>query len=260
MSTPQKLPFKKRMSRWLMKTSLPYLLAGLIKLIYLTLRVEVVGAPRPASEDGPRLYGFWHGRMFFLPKVYRPRSGHAIRMMISVSRDGEFVARLGRLLGVEAVRGSSRRGGLKALLEMNRLVKQGDDGGFTLDGPVGPAFAAKPGALMTARKVGVPIIPVASGYTDCWCLHKSWDRFLIPKPFSRVVVVFGAPIVVEKGVDANGLEQARVLLQSVLNRMSREADIYARDPEGWGDPTPLMRPWGSSDASQPPDHPPTQIV
>ncbi len=250
-----KPPLKKRMGHWLLKHAAPYLLVGLLRLIYWTLRMEKVGDSSPSSIKGPILYGYWHGRMFALPHAYRPRPGRAMHIMISSSRDGEFVARVARLLGYDVVRGSSRRGGLQALAGMMRVLKGGDDASITLDGPVGPCCVAKPGLVMLARKSGVPIIPVAVGYTRCWSL-KSWDRFVIPKPFSRVVVVYGVPMTVEKGLDAEGLEAMRLQLEQVVNRMTREADVYAADPEGWGPSDALTRPWAEGDPVEVPDHPP----
>ncbi len=150
----------------------------------------------------PLVFALWHGRL--LPLLWHHR-GQAVTVLISEHADGELVARLAHALGFRTVRGSTSRNSGRALLGMIRVVEQGGDVAFTPDGPRGPAETFTPGALVTAQRTGAPIIPAAAGATRAWRL-RSWDRFLLPKPFARVTVAYGHPIYVtaESPRDAAG--------------------------------------------------------
>ncbi len=191
----------------------------LIRLVGSTLRFRVEGREHwdEASRDGRLpIYTFWHDRIF--PGTYFFR-GRRIVIMTSQSFDGEYIARFIQRLGYGAVRGSSTRGGVGALVELTRLVRKGCPAGFSIDGPRGPRHVAKMGALLLAKKTGQPVLPFGVNAERFWSLN-SWDRMQIPKPFSRVTVRFATPIHVPADADQETLDACRDELQRALERVS----------------------------------------
>ncbi|HYY98492.1 MAG TPA: lysophospholipid acyltransferase family protein [Pyrinomonadaceae bacterium] len=190
-----------------------------IRLIGSTLRFRVEGQEHwdEATRGGSLpVYTFWHDRIFPGTYFFRRRR---IVIMTSQSFDGEYIARFIQRLGYGAVRGSSTRGGVGALVELARLVRQGCPAGFSIDGPRGPRHVAKMGALLLAKKTGQAVLPFGVNPERFWSL-KSWDRMQIPKPFSRVRVRFAPPVRVPPDADEATLEAKRVELQAALERVS----------------------------------------
>src|ERR671920_1151863 len=182
-----------------------FLFPLLIRAIGATLRFTVEGREHwDEAARGGRLpiYTFWHDRIF--PGTYFFR-GRRIVIMTSQSFDGEYIARFIQRLGYGAVRGSSTRGGVGALVEMVRLVRSGRTTGFTIDGPRGPRRVAKTGALLLAKKTGRPVLPFAVAPERFWRLG-SWDGLQIPKPFTRAVVRLAPPLYVPADADDSRLE------------------------------------------------------
>ena len=168
----------------------------LISLIGKTVRFETEGWENFASLESagkPPIYAFWHNRIFLATYFFRDRD---IVVITSQSFDGEYIARFIRRFGYGAVRGSSTRGGVGALVEMIRLMKQGLPTGFTVDGPKGPKYVAKTGAVLLAKKTGNPVMPFSVETKKFWAL-KSWDNLQIPKPFTRAKVFIAEPVYVE---------------------------------------------------------------
>lgn len=164
--------------------------AALLRLLATTWRVRTVnGEPlQDARRHGQRvLFALWHGEL--LPLLWHQR-GRDVAVLISEHRDGEIVSQIAESLGYRTVRGSSSRGASRALLGLARAIDEGHDGAITPDGPRGPARVFAPGAAVTAQRTGVPIVPIRASASRAWRL-KSWDRFLIPKPFARVTVTMG---------------------------------------------------------------------
>lgn len=191
----------------------------LIRLIGSTLRFNVEGREHwdEAARDGALpIYTFWHDRIFAGTYFFR---GRRIVIMTSQSFDGEYIARFIQRLGYGAVRGSSTRGGVGALVELTRLVRRGCPAGFSIDGPRGPRHVAKMGAVLLAKKTGQPVLPFGVNAERYWSL-KSWDRMQIPKPFSRVRVRFAPPIRVPAAADEATLNAGREELQRALERVS----------------------------------------
>jgi lysophospholipid acyltransferase (LPLAT)-like uncharacterized protein len=191
----------------------------LIRVVGATLRFEVEGEGHwDEAARGGRLpiYTFWHDRIFAGTYFFR---GRRIVIMTSQSFDGEYIARFIQRLGYGAVRGSSTRGGVGALVELTRLVRRGCPAGFSIDGPRGPRHVAKMGAVLLAKKTGQPVLPFGVNAERFWSL-KSWDRMQIPKPFSRVRVRFAPPIEVPPDADEATLDGKRDELQSALERVS----------------------------------------
>ena len=149
--------------------------------------------------------------------------------MTSRSLDGEYIARVIRRFGFLPVRGSSSRGGQRALLEMNTLVGQGHGVAFTIDGPRGPRFVAKRGPVLLARMSGAAITPFYVAVEKAWVLN-TWDRLMVPKPFSRIHVRAGAKIFVPADADDAALERYYAEMQAALERVTAfaEAQFSAR--------------------------------
>ena len=188
-----------------------------------TWRIERIGMDArdaAVAVGAGTLFVFWHARM--LPLVWTHRDGGHI-VLISRHRDGELIARVAARLGYRTARGSSTRGGEAAVREMMRFAAQGCWIGVTPDGPRGPAERVKPGVVWLASQTGIPVLPVASASRPVWRL-KSWDRFLIPPPFARVLVAYGDLITVPAELDDDDLESRRVEIEQALSRLTRALD------------------------------------
>ncbi|MBN2339087.1 MAG: lysophospholipid acyltransferase family protein [Acidobacteria bacterium] len=193
-----------------------------IGLIGRTLRWNVVGWEKLEAVHGAGkrwILAFWHGRLFLASWYFRNRG---IAVMTSRNRDGEYIARVIRRLGYTAVRGSSSVGGHGAAREMLRILRQGGDVGFAIDGPRGPRYVAKAGAAYLAWKSGNPVIPFGISVERKWML-RSWDRFEIPKPFSRAVLLIGDPIPAECAA-AGELDDCRARIQQALDELRLRGD------------------------------------
>lgn len=197
-----------------------WLLYWLILLIGRTVRFTVVGAEHDQPET-PQVICFWHNRIPIGTYFFRRRG---IVVMSSRSFDSEYIARFIQRFGYGAARGSSTRGGGSALIQMIRAVRAGRSAGFSVDGPRGPLYVAKPGALLLAAKTGAPILPFSVSLERCWRL-RSWDRIEIPKPFTRAIAVLGRPFQVESGTDAASLD----LLQRALEEVRQQGDDLLRN-------------------------------
>jgi lysophospholipid acyltransferase (LPLAT)-like uncharacterized protein len=164
----------------------------------------------------------WHRAAIFYCYLYGPL--HPM-IMISQSQDGEFLARFAEKCGMIPVRGSSTRGGQRALLQMIRHLRQGNRMGTTvLDGPQGPPYVAKKGLLLLAQKSGVPLLPGIWSARRAITFENSWDKTMIPWPFSRVVIAYGTPIHIPKTCSEEELEALRLELQNQLNQLTEQAD------------------------------------
>jgi len=196
-----------------------------IKLIAPTLRWSVsveAGGPEDIAHihRQPVIYVFWHRCVFPATYFWRNRQ---IQVMTSASFDGEYIARIIEKFGYGAVRGSSTRGGVRALLGMHTELEAGRSVAFTIDGPRGPVYVAKPGAALLARNTGAPVLPFHIALQDPWTLN-SWDRFMIPKPFTRAAVRVGKLIRVPAEADSAALARYHAELQAALERLRDEAE------------------------------------
>jgi lysophospholipid acyltransferase (LPLAT)-like uncharacterized protein len=194
----------------------------LIKVIGKTIRWQVEGWENweAATRDGHvPIYTFWHNRVFLATYFWRQRG---IVVMTSQSFDGEYIARFIQRFGYGAARGSSTRGAVGAIIEMTRLVRAGCPTAFTIDGPKGPRYVAKMGAVLLAKKTGQPILPFTISVRH-WEAKRSWDRFQVPLPFSRARVEIAPPIFVPADTDDEGLEAKRGELQAALDEINRLA-------------------------------------
>src|SRR5205807_7050600 len=168
----------------------------LIKLIAGTVRFQIEGWENweAASREGKiPIYTFWHNRVFLATYFWQRRR---IVVLTSQSFDGEYIARFIQRFGYGTVRGSSTRGAVGALVEMVRLMRAGCPAAFTIDGPKGPRYVAKMGAVLLAKKTGNPILPFTITAERFWQVKKSWDGFQTPKPFTRARAIIAPPIYV----------------------------------------------------------------
>ena len=201
-----------------------WLAANYIRFVYVTSRWREEGR-EPAHElmqgGRPFIAAFWHGRLLMAPTGWRSRA--PLSVMISQHRDGEMIARTVQHFGVSTVRGSTTRGGSKALRELLQAVKNGQNVAITPDGPRGPRMRAQSGIVLLARLSGAPIIP-ATYAVSRRKLTSSWDRFVIALPFSRGLYLWGPPIHVARDADDEALETARQDLENSLNELTATAD------------------------------------
>jgi lysophospholipid acyltransferase (LPLAT)-like uncharacterized protein len=187
-----------------------------IKTIGRTIRWESEGLENlkaVESNGALPIYCLWHDRIFAGTYYLRDRG---IVVITSQSKDGEYIARFLKRLGYGTVRGSSSRGGVKALVEMIRGMRLGMAMAFTVDGPRGPRYVAKSGAVLLAKKTGNPMLPFSVALSSFWTV-KSWDRMQIPKPFARARFILGPPIYVPSDATDDVLEAKRNELQSALD-------------------------------------------
>ncbi len=187
----------------------------IVALLGSTLRWRVEGQEHldaVARAGRPPVLAFWHGRILPATYYFRRRS---IVVMTSENFDGEWIARIIERFGYRAARGSTSRGGPRALVEMKRAMDQGQPAGFTLDGPRGPAERAQPGAVWLAKATGNPIVPFHIEAARHWTT-RSWDRTQIPKPFSTMALAIGRPMEVAGTAADAEIESARQGLEHAL--------------------------------------------
>ena len=204
----------------------PAVAAWGVRLLGLTLSIRRdERAVEPLWQArAPVIYAVWHGQILLLPLLYGRR---AVCVLASRSRDGELLTRYIGRFGIEAVRGSSSRGGAAALRHLARWLEEGREVVVVPDGPRGPSEVVKPGIVGLARLSGAAIVPVAVGASSEWRLG-SWDGFRIPRPFARCVARFGEPIHVARVVDRRAEEAAREEVEAALRALSASVDHEAR--------------------------------
>lgn len=204
---------------------LPPVAAGLIRLIRTGVDLRAEGRElieSYAAEERRYIHVFWHAHLLLMVYSY---VGPRLVFMISQHRDGELIARTVERFGYAPARGSSTRGGRAALKLMLRELASGSDIGFTPDGPRGPDRKVQPGCVAAARLSGVPIVPVAVGYDRLWRL-RSWDRFMIPKPGARGLLVYGEPLSIARD---EPLESGCLRVERALKEAESFAEAHAGD-------------------------------
>ncbi len=200
------------------ETIIPWLVAWVLRLLGSTLRIRV--DDRSGLNSGtlrePTIWIFWHNRMCVMPIVYARFYKHRHgAVLASSSKDGAIIAGVMERFGVGNVRGSTSRRGAEALLELTRLVENGGDVVLTPDGPRGPRYVLGSGAISLAQNTGAPVVPISVEYSSCWRL-RSWDGFMIPRPFSTVRAIFGQPHRVRSTTTSEEFEAERLRLQEVM--------------------------------------------
>lgn len=179
--------------------------------------------PDRLKADGKNfIYAFWHGRQFLL--FHHHRSCKLI-IPASESRDGDIQAGILKRFGFEVVRGSSKRKGERALIGLVDGLRKGRSVALAVDGPRGPLYEVKPGVIYLAGKLDKVILPLVASAKRYWILEKIWDKYLLPVPFTKGVIVYGQPVVV-KGISDEELEAKRRELTDQLNLVMKQADEY----------------------------------
>lgn len=197
------------------------LIGGVMKALTMTLRLSIddrSGIGR-ADEEAlpPCIYLLWHNRFLVVPYAWRKLTQGRRQAVIltSASKDGAMVARAMAAFGLSSVRGSSSRRGVAALVGLRRALESGQDICLTPDGPKGPRYQLQPGVLALAHSTGAPVVPVHIRFASAWRLP-TWDRFVIPKPFSRVEVTFAEPIDIAAMLVSSGQDQVRCDLEALM--------------------------------------------
>jgi len=197
---------------------------GLYRLWARTLRLQVEDPHNAVTlvRDRPVIFAIWHNRLLMLPRVFDPcfptRQSFGL---ISASRDGDLVSILIERSGYGTIRGSSSRQGVKALRQLVDTLADGSNVLLTPDGPRGPVYEASPGLVFLAQKSGAPVVPIHMEYSSCWRL-KSWDRFIVPRPFAKLRAIFGAPIQVQGTAGPEQFESERLRLQNAMMSLVEE--------------------------------------
>lgn len=204
-------------------TLIPFVGGLVIRLLGGTWRIRVEDAQyleqaRAFSKNV--ILAIWHGRLLTLSYSHRNLS---IQVLASEHEDGELIGRTIQRLGFGHVRGSSTRGGARAIRALVRKIQAGYDVGLTVDGPRGPVLKVKPGVVEVARLSGAAIVPLTAG-SGKRKIFSSWDSFELPAPFTEVSVRYGEPVIVPGDADETTLEEKRLVLESTLVKITRKCD------------------------------------
>ena len=215
--------------KWSRRIQIPLIAAAVYSVICLlgpTLRYEVVGWQHPESvyaKGKSCIWAFWH--RVIIPMAWWGRN-RGVVVMNTTAFDGQWTRKVIEWLGFGTAQGSSSRGGLRGLAVMARRLGEGVDCGFTIDGPRGPRYVAKPGPVMLARKTGCPVQVFHIGVERGKTFEKTWDHFLLPMPFARTVILLATPIYVAPDANAEELEAKHAEMQSALERVRDIAESW----------------------------------
>jgi len=201
-------------------------LAVAVRLIGVTLRIRTIAEEKFESIQGGKILCGWHGRSSIAGAKYRNRGFWVI---ISLSKDGEIQNRIFERLGFKTIRGSTGRGGERALVESIRVLKRGATMALTPDGPRGPSGIAQPGIMAMAKKSGCALVPVGISSRPRILLN-AWDRHMIPVPFGKSMMVFGEPCFVPKDANEEQVEEIRLKLQEDMHALQEEAERRLGQP------------------------------
>jgi lysophospholipid acyltransferase (LPLAT)-like uncharacterized protein len=214
---------------WSRRIQIPLIAAAVytvIRALGPTLRYEVMGwqhAERVYASGKQCIWAFWH--RVIIPIVWWRRN-HGVVIMNTTAFDGQWTRKVIEWLGFGTAQGSSSRGGLRGLAVMAKRLGEGVDCGFTIDGPRGPRYVAKPGPVILARKTGCPVMVFHIGVDRGKTFEKTWDHFLLPKPFARTVILFAPPIYVPPDATPEQLEAKHAEMQRELERVRDIAESW----------------------------------
>lgn len=203
-------------------------LRGAVRLLWWSYRIEkVIGediGKRIVAQNAVSAPCYWHQHHLLCTNLIREwiRKGFRACFLVSASVDGEVPGRIARAWGAEVIRGSANQTGALVLRDMRDVLKRGTSIVTTADGPNGPKYEFKAGAVLMARIANVPLIPLACAAENAWYLRR-WDNFMIPKPFSRVVLAIGEPIIVPQDTPLDRIEEFRNRMQDAINSLMEES-------------------------------------
>lgn len=198
-----------------------YLAAFYMRLAFYTIRWEIRGDKAIydfVSQGTSIIFLFWHGRMLMFPPYWHPQS-HQTRVLVSQHRDGGILDAILSRFNLKTIRGSSSKGGSQAIRHILKLIQQGNHIAITPDGPRGPRMHFQSHAVKIASHSGAPLIPVTYSSAPCK-FFQTWDRFLLPLPFTRGVILFGSPY----SVNETNEERSKMILETSLNELTKQAD------------------------------------
>jgi len=199
------------------------LAAFIIRLIGFTMRIKLIDphgvAPQTRSKK-KFIYAFWHNQQILSTYFFRNRG---IRVLVSRSKDGDYISRALETFGFGTVRSSTSSGKINALRGLARELKAGNHTAITPDGPRGPCYKAQPGAVFLGALSGHAVVPFGCAVNRVWKLHRTWDQFEIPKPFSRAVIVFDEPINIPRKLNDQETEKYTGLLETKMNELRMRA-------------------------------------
>jgi lysophospholipid acyltransferase (LPLAT)-like uncharacterized protein len=199
--------FNKRMEPWKLKL-IAWLVARSTDLLAMTWRVRFIGrnyVDELTQKGKPFVLVFWHGDMLMGWYFHRNRRYSSL---VSMSRDGDLLTEILRQWRFTVIRGSSSKGSAEAKTQMEQIIRNGKTLVVTPDGPRGPVYEMKMGALRTAQKTGVPLVSVTFSWSRAYRM-KSWDRFTVPKPFSKIIVRYRAPELIDPDLHGEALNEIR---------------------------------------------------
>jgi len=226
------LAWSVRTEAWLVS----WVLWIVLRLLFASCRVSMFGQDildETLRRHGNKALGaIWHRNILFIIYVF---SRYRAVIMASRSRDGERIAQTLRRFGHLTPRGSRNDGGAHALAEMTQLIAAGHPGGLALDASTGPPYIAKSGIVRLASETGAPIVPMAWWAEPCWRLH-GWDMTIVPKPFSRLVFVYGDPVEVPRELTPDAAERYRVDIELRLRRLMYQVDHWLPQRGRYADP------------------------
>ena len=218
-----RIPHSDRLKWWLVG----WLGKGLVDLICSTMRIRTIDFKKVRAEIESRrfIFAFWHSRILMISYLYKGWGG---AILVSKSKDGEIIAQILQRQGHETIRGSSSRYGVRALARLIKALREGiRPGGVVPDGPRGPRFKVQPGVIVLAKKTGYPVVPVSYSAKKIK-IFSSWDRFILPYPFTEGRVIYGTPISVPGDIDQDEEEVYRRKLEVELNQITKKVDDYYR--------------------------------
>ena len=198
----------------------------LVRLLGPTLRLEVLGvhnALQIRNEGEPAIGAFWHRCIF--PSIWTWRN-RGIVVLNTVNFDGQWTRRVIERLGFGTAQGSSSRGGIEGLTALTQCLEQGRHVALTIDGPRGPRYVAKPGAVILARRTGKPISVFHIGMKSAHTFEKAWDKFRLPYPFSKAIVVIAPPIRVPMDADSEMIAAKQAEVQAALEKVRDVAELW----------------------------------
>ncbi len=194
----------------------PFVFVWLTRILFATCRTRIHGQAyrdQIDASEGPVVATFWHYTIFFIFYSLRKLSGV---VMVSASRDGEYISRVANKLGYDTVRGSRKKGGMQAIKGLIRFMREGRNAGIVADGSQGPARVVQAGSIVLASRAGAPILPMV------WSCNRykrfgSWDGTVLPYPFSHIDFFYGEPVTVPPKIKAEEIEKYRLILEKRLN-------------------------------------------
>jgi lysophospholipid acyltransferase (LPLAT)-like uncharacterized protein len=215
---------KKRLISWMG----PWFAYWMVQLLSLTMKFEEINPEIPESlraNGSPVIPVFWHGRLLMMPVLYKRERERRLSFLVSPHRDGQVVGKALQRFGLHPILGSTTRRGFSAFKKMVEASRDGSHIVITPDGPRGPRCQVQAGVIELAKVTGRPILPVAFSASRKKVFN-TWDRFVLPYPFSKGVFIWGEPVHVEPGGDRANIEERRILLERRLNELTERADHY----------------------------------